>query len=370
MFSSLRGFLNRHKKKFLVTSVVIGGTALALNYGQRKLREWQEREARNFLDMTRKKQHFESTERTCTHTILSLAPSVCEAVTKALDTQEILNQLRSNPANKVQLWEELKVLTFARVTSMVYAFTILVVTLRIQLNIVGGYLYKDSTNTNSQSLISNDLQQKYLSLCHYFVSEGVEKLCRQIENKVRSVVQSIPLKQKLSLKETEQVFWSIQTAMCIDNADPLKQMALYLIEEKNTDEDLLKKLLNETLDLLESEEVGTLSTSSVSRGLALLVDQIAEFFGPNTPPNGKVSIVELNSQQGTSNESASKSQLNFVNVNNIELPLAKLIPIINGLVSQPLGRGLSGVPDIAMQQLILNDKLKVLGANIYESFSC
>lgn len=80
----------------------------------------------------------------------------------------------------------------------------------------------------------------------------------------------------------------------------------------------------------------------------MLNDQLAEYYTadhkieeihPNTATNG------------------------FVHPSDIQIPLAKLIPIINGLFAK------NALPDHLIQKFIVNDKIKVLGANIYESFS-
>lgn len=52
----------------------------------------------------------------------------------------------------------------------------LVVTLRIQMCIIGGYLYKDSNS------ISTEMQEKYLSVCQNFLNLGVCKLAKVMEN--------------------------------------------------------------------------------------------------------------------------------------------------------------------------------------------
>ncbi|XP_077301242.1 peroxisomal biogenesis factor 3 [Arctopsyche grandis] len=369
MFSTLRGFLDRHKKKFIFTGALIGGTALAISYAQRRLREWQEKETKSFLDMSRKKCHYGSIERNCNQTILNLVTSVSESIMKTLDTQEILNQLSSNPSNKAELWEELKVLTFARATAVIYAFTILVVTSRIQLSIMGGYGYKDTMEDSD--LLNNDLRLKYMSMCNYFIAEGIEKLCKQIYSTVKTIISPIRLKQKLTLKDTEQLFWSIQASHCTDNDDPLKHMVSYVVIDYKNDKDrMLKVIVNETMDLLESDEVTTLCISSVSRSFSLFFDNIAEYFTPlSSSTNGKITNGDANDAEAA-NGFTDKSHLNsFVNINNVELPFIKLIPIINGLMSQPTENGLSGAQLSIIEQLILNDKLKVLGANIYEVFS-
>lgn len=51
--------------------------------------------------------------------------------------------------NKVEIWERLKIDSFTRTVSAVYSTCLLFVVLRIQLNILGGYLYLDSLQASA-----------------------------------------------------------------------------------------------------------------------------------------------------------------------------------------------------------------------------
>lgn len=88
----------------------------------------------------------------------------------------------------------------------------------------------------------------------------------------------------------------------------------------------------------------SLTNHCINRGFILLNDQISEFYVPNGV-KGK--------------ESAGDA---FVHPSEVEIHLAKLIPVINGLFTKKLPNGL-------VQQLLTNERLKTLGANIYECFS-
>lgn len=109
IFSKIRAFLNRHRNKIVVGGIIISGSILLTRYAQQKLLEWQEREAREFLERTRKQQHFESTERTCNQTVVNLMTSMIESLAKAVNTEEIIEELRKKPENKLELWDKLKV---------------------------------------------------------------------------------------------------------------------------------------------------------------------------------------------------------------------------------------------------------------------
>lgn len=104
---------------------------------------------------------------------------------------------------------------------------------------------------------------------------------------------------------------------------------------------MLSFQLRDTADFLESDEVKSLTTHCVNRGFILLGDQIAEFYGQNS-----CHVVK--------NEP-------FVNPFDVKKPLAKLLPIINGLLSS------QSFPQNLVQHLIISEKLQMLSANIYES---
>lgn len=374
MFSRFRGFLNRHKRKFIVSGVVLGGFILITRYTQRKLREWQEKEVRELLERTRRSQHFESTERTCDQTILTLGTSVRNSVTKVLDTETIVNKLRNGCSDKIATWNQLKILAISRSAVIIYAHAMLVATLRIQLNLVGGYMFKASQNTNITEKADEITQQKYMSLCGYFMDEGIEKLCALIKAKVEEITASTSLRDKLTLRDLEQIYWSIMSLVSADSKiDPVKNLPNYMIPpncEKDEKNVILTKMINETLDLLESEEVENLIQTSIRSGFVLIIDHISEYFGDtNTRSNGvtKKVLPIPGTSNGMETIWTEKAAEEFVDLNKIAMPMAKIIPIINGQVPDvPTSRD---VPSDWLQRLTLNDKLKTLGANVYEAFS-
>lgn len=178
VFSKIRGFFSRHRNKFIVGGLVIGGSIFVTRYAQLKLKEWQEREALEFLERNRKHQHFESIGRTCNQTILNLSTPLNETIAKNINTEEVIERLKSSPDNKLELWNELKILVFSKATCTIYANAILVVILKIQLSIIGGYLYKDQNSLNAET------QEKYLSLCQNLMDSGFIKLHRLTERTV------------------------------------------------------------------------------------------------------------------------------------------------------------------------------------------
>lgn len=367
MFSRVKNFMSRHKRKFIITGIVVGGGILAVRFAQRKIREFQENSANDLIEKAKRSVHFESTEQTCNATIISLSGTLCETIIKMNDTDAILEQIRSNPENKLELWDEMKVAAFTRITAVVYSTSMLVVTLRVQVNLLGGYLYKDTVSEESK--ISNELSQAYLSLVQFYLKDGVFRLYHLIEGSVRKILMNFNLGQKLKLSDVEQIFWSIQMAVNSDRAGPNSSLHKYMLPERCDGNQLLEKMFGETMDMLESDEVEQLCTNNVSRGFAQVIDSIAEYYSEPLR-NG---ITELTPQQVLEEVAhSSKADLNKVmNLNEVEIALAKLIPILNGLGSKRFNNTVKP-PSLSTSLVtlyLLSDKIKMLGANVYEVFS-
>lgn len=383
MLSRLQDFLSRHRRKFIVTGVLVGGTIFAARYAQRRFVEFQEKQAREFFERKRRTTHFESTEKTCNQVILGMGEEMCQAVLRECSTDELLEQLRQNPKNKLELWEDMKIVAFTRLATYVYASSMLVIALRVQLNLLGGYIYRDIMTEQKQ--VTDELKQQYLSLIRHFITDsGIRDLARYIRTQVIAVTKTIPLSEQLSLSDLEQLFWSLQMAINADTRrDPNSRMSKYLLPSQNPSHSpLLQKMVNETLDLLESEDAVGVCSHNVSRGFVLACDAIAESMGETLQhlPQAKVQTqqeqrVKFN-QAGSLGASTSKTQNglennNLLNINRVLLALAKLIPIISGLTSR--GFDTTSRPHNLPTQLltfyVVAEKTKTLGANVYESFS-
>lgn len=375
MFSRLRNFVSRNKKKFIVGGVVIAGAGIAFRYAQRRLIEYQEQQVKEFLEKARRLQHFESTEKTCDQAITGLMPGLCEAILKMLDTDSLLAELRTNTERKLELWEELKFLAFARCTAFVYATTLLVASMRVQLNIIGGYMYKDTIQ--SEAKITKEIQTVYnLLLIQHLMNSGLQELVKIIRENVQKIMKNHSLKEKMTLSDVEQLFWSIQTAIDKDINKNLVQFVLPAEVHRNQQDEILNKMLSDTLDVLECGDFIDLCESSFNNGFNVVIDKIADFYVQ--PENGKN---KLNGTTEPDSPSTSKATTeNFlnnnghVNINNLSLPLAKLIPIVNALTTQVMtnnptdNKSAKNLSASLITLQILNQNIKTMGANVYEVY--
>ncbi|XP_075059328.1 peroxisomal biogenesis factor 3 [Mixophyes fleayi] len=358
-------FLKRHKKKFIYFGAFAGGVYLLGKYAQKKIREIQEREAAEYIAQARRQYHFESNQRTCNMTVLSMLPALREALMQQLNSESLTSLLKKRPSNKLEIWEDLKIISIARSVVAVYSTCMLVVLLRVQLNIIGGYIYLDNSGGKNCSGLqaSPEVQQQYLSSIQHLLGDGLTELITLVKQAVQRVFGSLSLKHSLSLMDLEQHIKEIRRLveecnqtpdledlssksllcrfMMPDEENPLTSQACGLTEKDVT----TIRLLNETRDMLESQDFSTVLNSCLSRGFGRLLDSIAEFFRPNEQ--------ELN-QDSTVNS-----------LSSICLPVAKIIPIVNGQIHSIC----SEMPNHFVQDLLLMEQVKDFAANVYEAFS-
>uniref|UniRef100_A0A8C2Z9K0 Peroxisomal biogenesis factor 3 n=1 Tax=Cyclopterus lumpus TaxID=8103 RepID=A0A8C2Z9K0_CYCLU len=363
MFSSVWSFIKRHKRKFIFTGVVVGGVYVLGKYAQKKMGEFQENEATEYIAQARRQFHFESNQRTCNMTVLSMLPSLKEAVVNQLNSESLTALLKAKPANKLEIWEDLKIISFTRTVVAVYSTCMLVVLLRVQLNVIGGYLYLDnSAGKNTNPLAPPEVQQQYLSSIQHLLGDG------RMDTHTHTLRQAptpppppphthtligVSLKQSLSLLELEQQLSWIRAEVEAGSERPMSWYMLADAEDALADQacgltenDLATiRLLNETRDMLDSPDFNTVLNATLNRGFSRLLDNLAEFFRP--PPGDSASSFAPDS------------------LSAVSLPLAKIIPIVNGQINYIC----SETPSHFVQDLLMNDQVKEFAANVYETFS-
>ncbi|XP_046878032.1 peroxisomal biogenesis factor 3 [Hypomesus transpacificus] len=365
MLSSTWNFLKRHKRKFFFAGALVGGVYFLGKYARKKIRDIQEREAAEYIAQARRQFHFESNQRTCNMTVLSMLPTLREAIIHLLNSESLTSLLKTKPTNKLEIWEDLKIISFTRSVVAVYSTCMLVTLLRIQLNIIGGYLYLDNSISRNgvAPLAPPDVQQQYLSSIQHLLGDGLSELATVVKRAVQDTLGGLSLKQSLSLLELEQLLGLIRAQVEGDGVEKgaspshRRPLAWYMMpDEENTlaaqacgltENDVMTiKLLNETRDMLDSPDCQTVLNTCLNRGFSRFLDNMAEFFRP--PPASA-------SNPGSMPDSLSQ----------VSLPLAKIIPIVNGQIHSIC----SEIPSHFVQDLLMIEQVKDFAANVYETFS-
>lgn len=366
MFSSVKKFLNHHKHKFVVGGVIIGGIFVLTKYTQKKIQNWQQNEMQEMLSRTKRTQHFDGTEKSCNQTITSVANCIKNSLSSILDSEKIINDLKNGCTDKISSWNKLKVYSIAKSVSVIYAETMIVATLRVQVTLMGAHMFKNSQFNEELNSLDEATQQKYLTLCSYFVDKGVQKLVYFIKEKVEEIVKTVSLTDKLTIRDLEQIYRGIMASVLADDTrNPIKNLASYMFDSDidQATNPMLKKIINETLDLMESEEIQTLMQSSIRKGFVLLIDRVSEYF--EDIPVDRNGISKQNSKSKGHSGAAFTDVL--VDINKITMPMAKIIPIIKGQVPDTSTQ--NDISSSWLQHLIADEKFKTFGANIYEAFS-
>nr|XP_019600019.1 PREDICTED: peroxisomal biogenesis factor 3 isoform X2 [Rhinolophus sinicus] len=301
MLRSMWNFLKRHKKKCIFLGTVLGGVYILGKYGQKKIREIQEKEAAEYIAQARRQYHFESNQRTCNMTVLSMLPTLREALMQQLNSESLTALLKNRPSNKLEIWEDLKIISFTRSIVAVYSTCMLVVLLRVQLNIIGGYIYLDNAavgKNGTTALAPPDVQQQYLSSIQHLLGDGLTELITVIKQAVQKILGSVSLKHSLSLLDLEQKLKEIRnlveqhkSSSWINKDGSKSLLCHYMMPDEETPlavqacglspRDVTTiKLLNETRDMLESPDFSTVLNTCLNRGFSRLLDNMAEFFRP------------------------------------------------------------------------------------------
>uniref|UniRef100_A0A8D0GIB1 Peroxisomal biogenesis factor 3 n=1 Tax=Sphenodon punctatus TaxID=8508 RepID=A0A8D0GIB1_SPHPU len=358
MLRAAWGFLKRHKKKCLFLGAALGGVYLLGKYGQKKMREIQEREAAEYIAQARRQYHFESNQRTCNMTVLSMLPTLRDALMHQLNSESLTSLLKNRPANKLEIWEDLKIISFTRSIVAVYSTCMLVVLLRVQLNIIGGYIYLDNAavcKNGTTPLAPPEVQQQYLSSIQHLLGDGMTFLKLFLKNvSLKCAFSLLELEQKL--KEIMKIVEQQKDVNQYDKAGSRSPLCHYMMPDEENPLAIQKyhqceqssattSLVNDRAQNPALPDFSTVLSTCLSRGFSRLLDNMAEFFRPT---------------EQDLHHSGSVNSLS-----SVSLPLAKIIPIINGQIHSVC----SETPSHFVQDLLMMEQVKDFAANVYEAFS-
>jgi hypothetical protein len=204
---------------------------------------------------------------------------------------------------------------------------------------------------------------KYLSLLNLFYQDGISEIVRPVQDSVQHAIGSISLKEKLKIKDLKSIFDKVKLNMAFSLSATNSHPGRYLIrpedierlnqqsEEDDTktqsnvaplttaELEVLKKMMNETQDILESADFRRVLDSSIDVGFSLVMDTLISCYV--TGENG------------------------FNNPNEVEIPLAKLLPLIKQVYDD---RDVRDEQLALVRHLLCLDILNCFAANIYEAF--
>jgi len=333
MYDSVKKFVSRHKRKFIISGALFCSTAYVVYTIKKKLAEKKDKESREYLERSRRQQHYEATENTSNRMITEFVKQLhVKYFAKNLRIENIIDKLKKQ--NDLALWEEMRICVFTRACLLVYAETMLVITLKIQLNLLGGLVYKSLSQDSP--LICSKTQEDYLLHFSYFIEDGIQRLEEYLHSKVIKYVQQVPIQEQYNLQELEKLFFLIQTEIASDTDSPFRCIDSYMLHQMpQVREALLQDMVNETRELLKNDEIISVARYCTSHSFNKLMDAITV----NTP-----------------NPSANLPT-------TVKMPFAKWLPIVDRSTK------VTESGDCSLKQNVhLDAKVKVLSANVYEAF--
>ncbi|GFS15042.1 peroxisomal biogenesis factor 3 [Elysia marginata] len=298
-------FIKRHRRKFIFLGAFVGGSWMLYKYMWRKVQEIREEEDKQYLISVRRQHHFDSNQRTCNTTVLAMIPNLRDTLVKHLDTESVKELLKSSPPNKLDIWEDLKIMSFTRTVAAVYGACMLSVMLRVQLNIVSGYLYLDAVHSSTNGIkpeeetktsISPRVQERYLSLVKIFIEQGFVDFIHHLKLAVMKEVGSLSLKEPVSLDNLSSVFSHLRERVECGVDKPTQALYPYLLSSERVPDleclmspwdEQLEKLVGETRDVFESSDFHTVLKESIDRGFHCVLDGLAEHYKDQIESDGK-----------------------------------------------------------------------------------
>uniref|UniRef100_M1BAM1 Amino acid transporter n=1 Tax=Solanum tuberosum TaxID=4113 RepID=M1BAM1_SOLTU len=154
--------------------------------------------------MFRVKAHFENVQRIADSTTLPhVVRCLRSQIEKELDLTHLTERLMKGKdlpnsltaAQKLELWDRLKIISFTRMVLSLWAATLLSLYIRVQVNILGRHLYIDTARGIGGSgqfdeidLIDRNDQQQFLASADYLTSFGLPTLISSFEGATSEVL--------------------------------------------------------------------------------------------------------------------------------------------------------------------------------------
>jgi hypothetical protein len=198
----------RHKSKFLLLGAAVAGSYVGGRWLLGRAREARDGRRSREQEERRLHRHCESHRQTSLAAVVSLLPRLREAVQAQLNAESVTEELRRRSSGKVTLWENLKIICFARVVVGVYLCCSVSAFLLVQLSVLGGEL---SLHHQQGSDESAEAQLQCLSSVQHLLGEGLAGLVGRVRPAAERVLVSYSLKHQLTSEGVGQLLADIRS---------------------------------------------------------------------------------------------------------------------------------------------------------------
>jgi len=334
LLESVKSFVQKNRKKIVITSGIFGGIYLIGRFAKGKLVELQETMALDQITRENIKKRYQRNQFDCLTTTANFLPILLEEISSTYNVEIITARLQHtkniniqvNPDDpeqdldkiqklekktKRELWEELKIMSFTRLIASVYIINLISLFTYLQINLIGRYVYIDSvitlnhnktdnissTSTRERALsnesskgLSTEIQAKYLAFSYYLIHIGWKELAEKVREETTNEIGPLLLNGKITFENLIEIFNKIRMNVEETSKIPTKSkkykdlnkdlnMTHYIINDEKYDNEILatvtndekitidsklKNLLNETRDILESQDFSAVLSSCLN----------------------------------------------------------------------------------------------------------
>ncbi|KAJ1289229.1 hypothetical protein BS78_02G148400 [Paspalum vaginatum] len=328
MLASARGLWARHRRKILVSLGVAGvGYAAYRLYDAHRAQlvrveqlRAREEQAADELVKNQLQEHFEKVQRICDTTTLPLAMHhLCDKITTLLDISKLTDKLRQGkvessaltPKEKLDTWEEIKIKSFTKTVSSIWAMTLLSLYARVQVTILGRHLYLDfARSTHGAQLqaesdaFSENGHRNFLATADYLATDKINAFIAQMQRAATEVLKEKQLKDLMNMDQVLQTMLQILDmfmSLCEDNLwinylvpeDATVLAQLMAVSSSGFDDSSLlndvrklDQLISETRIVLASDDFRNIMERSLRKIADVVIEDLAVLIGTPSPPSG------------------------------------------------------------------------------------
>lgn len=257
-----------HKKTLVFLGLLLGIYKLAKSTSMQSwLVKWLQQ---RYLDKVEKGELFTYINQNSEEIVKKFQINVFQTISNIFNTTQLLEdyKLAKNKVEKFQIWQNVKLFTFCQITSILYANVIFVLGSTLHLSILVAYQHAHQD-------VSFDIMGCHLSYIVTFIERNLKKICIFVQSLLTPLMQKIDLNKIYDFADLENLFYHIQTEMCVNEQMPLRHMDYYFYNDDDPQRVHMLDVTHEAAALLCSEEVISLGTSLVSNSFHLLMKEIS-----------------------------------------------------------------------------------------------
>lgn len=328
-----------------------------------------------------------------------------------VDAQQQRSKIIADRHAKLRLWNDLKLTSFTRAITSLYCVVLLTLQTHIQLNLIGRFAYLASvealaresddpsvlasaSHLDSSRVLDHDTERLYLTFSWWFLHRGWNALSDRVADAIARTFSPLSVKAQLSLTDLKALVNdarfiiehepSANTTNTADQPAWKRSHFLDVLFPNSTDHeadvlvgagaldgdaaiyalatnDKLRALLDETKDIIESQDFGTILSLCFDRVFETFFDSLCPTFGVQKSgrTDSTVQVEPLSALESRFQEITDEMQ------HGKRVRLASLFP----LVSRQSQMAIRGVPNEYIEVLADAKELRAFSAVLYAAWS-